>query len=917
MTLTIVALGLVPLCVVGFMNAASARGAVFAQASDQLESVRVLKRNDLEGFFATLTLQGENLAANPFVSEAVMGLESAYAKLEETANPTWEVARKTYIETKVTPDYIAATGRSPSLQAGSLTPAGAHARRLYAWDNPHAYGQHRDMDRAADRSLYTRLHRRYHPYFRSVVDRFEFQDLLVVTPQSGQVVYSVEKNLDFGTSLTDGAFQNSNAAQVWREVVTTGAPAIVDFDLYGPALETPQAFVGIPVLNGERLISVLVFGLPVNRLNAIMSETSGMGRTGVSFLAGHDSRLRSQIAGAEENTILRREVNSRAVKMGLDGKHGVEMVMREDGERVLSGYSPLTIGNLNWALLVEIDESEVNETVAPLMRNSLIAGLIALAILLICSFALALRIVRPINRAAEVAARIAAGRLDSRIVAHDKNELGHMMGALSLMQAQLKQRSESDRETLEGMQRITQALDSASSGMIVGNAEGKIIAVNAAAKTLMRRELDWIRARAPDFDVEALNDHTLDACFFGAPIESGQLAVGEHTIIVTVTEIEDEAGAPIGTVLEWADWTSQAQIEADVSALIERARRGDLTERLDLAGKSGFFLTLSTGINALVDISQRVVEDMGGVLSALSRGDLSRTITTPYEGVFEKLKDDANATIAELTSIVQKIQSSADSVSGAAGRLNQANRDIDQMMSTQSSSLEQTANSMTRLNDAVRKNAQDARLADEKSHAVTRDATSGSQVVSAAVAAMVDIHDASARIADIIGVIDEIAFQTNLLALNASVEAAHAGDQGRGFAVVAREVRDLAERSGQAAQSIKNLIKDSVAKVGDGSKLVNETGQIFEQITDGVSEVSRIATGISEASGDQAADVGRVSGTVQAMDEATKENSGIVEDASNAALKMNQQAEELGQILAFFSLPNAGQTTREMHRRAG
>jgi methyl-accepting chemotaxis protein len=206
------------------------------------------------------------------------------------------------------------------------------------------------------------------------------------------------------------------------------------------------------------------------------------------------------------------------------------------------------------------------------------------------------------------------------------------------------------------------------------------------------------------------------------------------------------------------------------------------------------------------------------------------------------------------------------------------------------------------MTSTVKQNADNARLANKLAQAARDQAEQGGLIVERAVGAMGAINVASKKIADIISVIDEIAFQTNLLALNAAVEAARAGDQGRGFAVVASEVRSLAQRSASAAKEIKDLIHDSVSKVGEGSRLVSESGQHLGEIVASVKKVSDVVGEISNASQEQAASAEEISRAVLQMDESTQQNAAMVEEASAAAASMNDQAARLSQLTAFFKL---------------
>ena len=243
-------------------------------------------------------------------------------------------------------------------------------------------------------------------------------------------------------------------------------------------------------------------------------------------------------------------------------------------------------------------------------------------------------------------------------------------------------------------------------------------------------------------------------------------------------------------------------------------------------------LNLATAMNDLCDNVAHAMDDVAGMLSALAEGDLSPRITADYQGVFAKLKKDANATADQLASTIAEIKTAAREVTNAAAEISTSTTDLSQRTEEQAASLEQTSASMEEISATVKKNAENAQQANQPTSGSRDVADRGGQVVAKAVDAMAQIEDSSRKISDIIGVIDEIARQTNLLALNAAVEAARAGDAGRGFAVVASEVRSLAQRSSQAAKDIKDLITNSSSQVQEGVGLVNQAGTSLTEIVE-------------------------------------------------------------------------------------
>lgn len=343
-------------------------------------------------------------------------------------------------------------------------------------------------------------------------------------------------------------------------------------------------------------------------------------------------------------------------------------------------------------------------------------------------------------------------------------------------------------------------------------------------------------------------------------------------------------------------------INAQIDELARAARAGDFSMRGDATAFQHQFKAMVEHLNGMMASSQASIADVSDVLRAISHGDLTARMDGEYDGVFARMRDDANTTTAQLTGIVQGIQVAADSINNAAQELAAGNNDLSRRTEQQAANLEEAAASMEELTSTVRQNAELARQADSEAHAAGAAVRETEQAMAQMASVMGEIDQSSARISEISTVIDGIAFQTNILALNAAVEAARAGEQGRGFAVVASEVRTLAQRAGVAAKEIKELIEDAAAKVKSGLAVTVESEAAIARVAQASSRTTQLMSDIAAASKEQAAGIEQVNQVVVQMDQVTQQNAALVEEATAASRALEEQAHALTTSVSVFKV---------------
>ena len=367
-----------------------------------------------------------------------------------------------------------------------------------------------------------------------------------------------------------------------------------------------------------------------------------------------------------------------------------------------------------------------------------------------------------------------------------------------------------------------------------------------------------------------------------------EIIIGGRTMGLIANPVVNGAGVRLGTVIEWQDRTDEVAVEQNIAEVVGFAVAGDFTHRIAEQDKSGFFATLATSINQLLQTSEVGLNEVVRVLSALASGDLTQRITSDYEGTFGRLMDDANATGEKLSSIIENVRTAADALTSAAEQVSLTAQSLSQSASEQASSVERTSSSVEQISASVAQNTENARVTDGIAATSAKEAVEGGTAVTQTAVAM-------KQIAAKIGIVDDIAYQTNLLALNAAIEAARAGEHGKGFAVVAAEVRKLAERSQVAAKEISELAAGSVA-------VSEKAGTLLEQMIPSIRKTSDLVQEITATSEEQTSGLTEIGTAMGELNRATQQNAAASEQLAATAEEMSGQAEQLQGMMEFFKV---------------
>ncbi len=510
---------------------------------------------------------------------------------------------------------------------------------------------------------------------------------------------------------------------------------------------------------------------------------------------------------------------------------------------------------------------------------------------------------------------LAEGDYHRYVPVEDNGEIGELNRTVKSLAIKLGFEVNDAKEQGARSLRIKQALDNVVSNVMMADPDGRIIYMNGAVTQMMRNAQSDLQVVLPDFDADNLMGRNIDD-FHARPEHQrgminalkstfrGRIAVGSRSFDLIANPVSSEEGIRLGTVVEWADVTDQLLAEKQIEELIDQASMGQLDSRLDTEMYQGFMRNIANGVNQMLDSVVEPIKALRPVLTGLAEGDLTRQMNGEYHGEFSHLNEAINTSMLKLQQMAGEIRHAGASITTGASEISHGNTTLSQRTESQAASLEETAASMEEMTSTVKKNAENAQEANRLADNARSLAETGGEIAGKVVNSMGEISQSSGKIAEIIGVIDEIAFQTNLLALNAAVEAARAGEQGRGFAVVASEVRNLAQRSASAAKEIKELISDSVEKVEEGARYVDESGKALQEIMTAVENVSAIIGEIASASQEQATGIDQVNTAVTQMDEGTQQNAALVEQVAAASESMEDQARQLQSLVNFFRVDN-------------
>ncbi len=670
-----------------------------------------------------------------------------------------------------------------------------------------------------------------------------------------------------------------------------------DFEPYAAAGGKASAFLAKAILDhAGKPLGVFVVGIADTIVRDRLSTR--FSKDGTAYAMALDGRLRTAVSARGDHKLFDQTPHGDLIKEAIAKNDTVSAFARTlDGSEAFIALTPTSFMGRTWLVAADLTADGMNaENQALAMRNGLIAAAVLVLLAIVAIFVARGLITGPVNRMRDAVGRLASGESGEIPGEERRDELGDLARSLRQVHA-----------AGVAAQQLKSALDCASVNVIVADEAGKIVYCNPAMIAFFGKHAKEFRQQFPNFSGEQMVGATLSQFHRNDQwrernVDDTRIRIGSLTIDLKVNKIHDAAGKRIGMITEWHDVSAELSAMREVTAVVEAAVRGDFSGRISEADKIGAMRDLAAGQNRINTIVEAAMEDFSRTLRQVAEGDLMARAEGDHQGRFAQLASGINDTVQRLAETVATIQRSARDLNRAAGEINAGAADLARRTEEEASSLEETAATTEELAASVKQTADSSKEANELSDKGRKLASDGGGIVREAIQAMERIEEASRKITDIIAVIDDIAFQTNLLALNAAVEAARAGEAGKGFAVVASEVRTLAQRSGQAARDIKDLITGSAGQVVEGVRLVHATGRALDSIVQASGEVAQMIGTIHSAASEQAHGIEEMSTAVARIDEMTQQNSALAEQSAASASELLRQLEQLNALVATFRI---------------
>lgn len=675
--------GILPFSAMTIVSIRNAQKALEAQAFDHMKSVRDIKKNEVKNYLQTIKSQVLSFSESHTVINAMTQLSIFYdafmAENNYSQDDISELRKKLseYYHRDFSEEYKKQNnGEAPIVDSiiDGLDDLTVALQYHYIQHNPNPLGSKEQLDGADDRSTYSQSHQIYHPVIRNFLKRFGYYDIFLVHPDSGKIIYSVFKELDFATSLIDGPYADTNFAEAFRKANASNAHETVvftDFESYFPSYEAPAGFVASPIFQGNTKIGILIFQFPIDKLNTIMKARSGMGKSGETYLIGQDKRMRSDSFLDPENHSVyasfknpeKGKVDTEASRRAIRGNTAEEIIIDYNGNPVLSAYTPLIFETIHWALLAEIDEDEAFAAVHKLKYIAYVIAMVGMAFIVLFALLSTRSIVRPINGIVSALTDLSRGEgdLTARLPILTTDEIGTLaerfnefVGKLHEMIRHITKGVHTLSSSSADMAKIAQDMSKISS---VTSERAKSVSVSAQEMT---SSMDSVAAAMEE---SSMNINTV--------------ASGTEEMNVTINEIAQNGGKAI-------DITRNAVSQVNEST----QRMNALSESATIIGKV---------VETITDISEQVnLLSLNATIEAARAGEAGKGFAVVAGEIKDLAKQTADASM-DIKEKVKNIQESSDGSLKSIEAISQVISDVDEIVSTIATAVEEQSSSMNEI----------------------------------------------------------------------------------------------------------------------------------------------------------------------------------------------------------------------------
>lgn len=923
--LSYIACGLTPLVIAAFASYLLASRGVEDVASkadlqkrvqDSLTAQRALKASQLDHYFGTIRDQVISFSNNPATVRALKEFDETFANYREEQELTAE--NIDHMRRELTSYYNGAfaseyrnqnDGQQPNVAAmiGGLDDDSVALQHAYIFANPNPLGSKHVLNAASTDAEYNGVHEQFHPSTRQFLENFGYYDIFLVDIETGDIIYSVFKELDYSTSLSDGPYANTNFGEVFRQAKSLGSAdefAYVDYKQYTPSYEAPASFIASPVFDGDKKIGVAIFQMPLDRVTEVMAARDGLGETGESFLVGSDYLMRSDsYHDPDHRTVVAsfRNPSEGAVKTAATqaifekGESGTIVADDYRGQATVNSYAPLDILGRTWGIVTKMDTAEAFKEVLDLQA----AAQQAKSSIVFWNVLLAL-----------VAGALVAG-------------VAWLMCRYLLPSVRAATENQGKLDAIDRAQ-----------ARIEFEPDGTIVTANKNFLDTVGYELSEIQGQHHRMFVDADYAQSASYAEFWQKLGQGEAFADDFQrfgkggkevwIRASYNPIRNENGE-ITKVVKYA-----ADITAHMKAEQERKKKAETIAEFQEHEVEKFSRVMNCIAEGELTASYEVAaatEDTAEAHATFT--NIAKSVHTMSSNLREVIRglaknaDMLSSSSSQLSETAYSLSSGAEQTTGQSATVAAAAEEMSLNMNNMSSSTSQVTDNIktvaSSVNELTKSITEIAKTAEEASSV----AETASQLTESSNATIGELGTAAEEIGKVIEVIQDIAEQTNLLALNATIEAARAGEAGKGFAVVATEVKELARQTAGATEDIRNRIQRIQGSTGEAVRSIGEVGEVIKRVNEAsstiasaveeqsiltqdiagnVTQTSEAVTGVSTGVNESATACDEVARNIAGVDMAAKETAQGAAQLQSVGKELSGLAEQLQELVGQFQI---------------